>query len=131
MFLHWGRYWSSNFFPEEQPLVSWSSSNTMLIWGFGGLPQEKFLRTLTAYYAGKCPLRSKERWEELSIKGNSCPSCPPAVTDWQGGLDRGPPAKYFEGALAKTRGRWRREGALKQTKVQISINKCANKEELV
>ena len=40
-----GRFWFSNSFLEEQYLVNWSHSNTMINSGAWGLHPEKFPRT--------------------------------------------------------------------------------------
>ena len=45
MFLHRGRFSSSNSFPEEQCLVYWSLISTTPIWESGGLPPEHYSST--------------------------------------------------------------------------------------
>ena len=58
---HRGRFLSSNSFPEEQCLIYWSPSNTMLIWGSEGqailqcqkMPFQKIGEMERAQYEGQ------------------------------------------------------------------------------
>ena len=75
MFLQRNKSWSSKSFLERQCLDYWSQSYTLLSLGSGGLPPKNFLNQ-TVYNASKCFFTRYERWKELSMKGNSCPSCP-------------------------------------------------------
>ena len=65
MFLHRGRFWLLNYFPEEECLVYWSPSKSMEIWRSGGLPPEKFYRTTLSAMPGNAPSEDRRNGKNL------------------------------------------------------------------
>ena len=79
MFLHKGRFWSSNSFPEEKCWLYWPLSKTITIRGSGGLIPEKIFEP-NCLQRRKMPLPKIGEIERVHYEGQFLPLLPSPVT---------------------------------------------------